>query len=100
MTVAVDIGAFSSFPGVVIDSGVVNENIEMIVPLRYLSRRSFDTAPVGYIQGEGFDVTGSFNLCRCRPGLVRVARGEQHGKSSVCELPANFKPNAAVCPRD
>jgi hypothetical protein len=72
----------------------------MIVPFRYLSRSSFDTAVVGHVQHNRFNLTDIPDLYGRRSGLLSISRREQNRKSLLRELGADLEPNATVCSGD
>src|SRR6185437_7838079 len=97
---AIDIRLLGRLPGVIVNAGVVDEYIEVAVPLLHLICGVLDALWVGNIQEKRFYCAGLCELPRCRSCLSGFARGRKDDKPSARQLTAHFKSNAAVCDGD
>ena len=87
-------------PRVVIDPGIIDEDIEATVSARNLGRGVLYAVCISDIQGKRFGCADLGELRCCRPRLSGVSRCEQHGKASRGQLPTNLESNATICPGD
>lgn len=97
---AIDVSVLRRLPVVIVNSGIIDEYVEVSISLLHLGCGVLDAGRVGNIQEKRFDVAGLCELPCCRSRLCSVSRCEEHDKTSARQLTAHFESNAAVCARD
>ena len=88
------VGVDRPLPGVVVDGGVVDQDVQPAVALADLPRGNGDAGRVGDVEGKrlGVDSAGG--------GRRRIGRtgGEQHNVTQLGELAAHLAADPAIAP--
>jgi hypothetical protein len=91
-----EVGGAGLLPGVVVDGGVVDQDVEAAVAAVEVGGDLLDAGRVGDIQPPGQDALMAWQGGGGPLGLGEIAGGEDNGVAAQGQLPGQFLADAAV----